>query len=97
MSKAVTTISTALRRAVEEAREKGECTVLCSDALLLEIAGRVEFLENERSSALRAQEQNEPQCKDCKHLGKAWACENCTHDRELRNRTSYYEPKGAGR
>ena len=49
------------------------------------------------NAALRAQEQNEPQCKDCKHLGKAWACENCTHDRELRNRTSYYEPKGADR
>lgn len=46
-------------------------------------------------SALRAQEQNEPQCRDCKHLGKAWACDNCTYDRELRDRTSYYEPKGA--
>lgn len=59
MSETTTTISNALRRAVEEAREKGEYTVLCSDALLMTIADRVEYLENEHSAALRAQE-NEP-------------------------------------
>lgn len=62
-----------------------------NDELRKDIHGWINDIE----SALRAQEQNEPQCRDCKHLGKAWACDNCTYDRELRDRTSYYEPKGA--
>jgi hypothetical protein len=32
-------------------------------------------------------------CNGCRHAGKPWACDNCSGDRLLKHRTSYFEAR----